>query len=687
MTNIFSSKQWSSSPAGYWTIQYEYKRSGADMQYRFYWKVWIGSASWFNDGLQLQLFVGGVQHNITVKGVTSGKGWSYDGTTDWYTVKNKTSGTTSFYAKLKDTNTNAIRNTSDTYSLAVSPAGSKLGTIQDFTIESGLTIPITKYNSAFTDTLEIYLWDFGEYRLLKTISGITNGTKVTFTEDELYATYSYNEALYREFRFILTTKSGSTTIGNSQVNGKGYIAQANPSFTASQVTVVDSNESTVAVTGSNAVFVLGKSTPKVTWTPATAQKRAEISNYNLYWKGQNPQSQDSTDGTTGVSFGLTASGNTTLEVTVKDSRGWSTKVSKGITVIPYSSPTAVITLRRENNYEDTTYFKIDAGFSSVVVDGVEKNFVNCKYRYKESGGNYGSWTTIADNVQTTLTLDKNKEFVFEVNVTDAFGTVFSNTYKLAKGKFPLFIDTGMNAVGVNAFPKTGEAFRVEGGKTALVGGLSVEGGASFLTGGATINNQFANDVIEFALSCPAGITPFNTGESTTNIPNSDYAYSSGYVHRKTSDQITIVLYSYNNTNKIAMNTLLGETWSGWNEIVPTADYVVEQGTSGIWTYRKWNSGYCECEGTSSATATFTTLIGTAGNYGVYEGSTVNVALPSGLFTSVNAIPIVNTRTSNGSWAENPFASTSIVTFYPINIMKKTSAINVYFTIRITGTWK
>lgn len=121
--------------------------------------------------------------------------------------------------------------------------------------------------------------------------------------------------------------------------------------------------------------------------------------------------------------------------------------------------------------------------------------------------------------------------------------------------------------------------------------------------------------------------------------------------------------------------------------LPAADYVIEQGTSGIWTYRKWNSGYCECEGTGSATATFTNLIGTAGNYGVYEGSTVNVALPSGLFTSVNVIPIVNTRTSNGSWAENPFASTSIVTFYPINIMKKTSAIDVYFTIRVTGTWK
>ena len=671
MTNIFSSKQWSRSPAGYWTIQYEYKRSGADMQYRFYWKVWIGSASWFNDGLQLQLFVGGVQHNITVKGVTSGKGWSYDGTTDWYTVKNKTSGTTSFYAKLKDTNTGAIRNTSDTYSLAVSPAGSKLGTIQDFTIESGLTIPITKYNSAFTDTLEIYLWDFGEYRLLKTISGITNGTKVTFTEDELYATYSYNESLYREFRFILTTKSDSTTIGSSQVDGKGYIAQANPSFTASQVTVVDSNESTVAVTGSNAVFVLGKSTPKVTWTPATAQKRAEITNYNLYWKGQNPQSQDSTDGTTGVSFGLTASGNTTLEVTAKDSRGWSTKVSKGITVIPYSSPTAVITLRRENNYEDTTYFKIDAGFSSVAVNGIEKNFVNCKYRYKESGGSYGSWTTIADNVQTTLTLDKNKEFIFEVNVTDAFGTVFSNTYKLAKGKFPLFIDTGINAVGVNAFPKTDEAFRVEGGTARL-------------DGGGTINNQFAGDVIEFAMNCPSGLTPFNTDENTTNIPSAEYKYSSGYVHRRTTDQITIVLYSYNNTNKITMNTLFGEAWSGWNEIVPTADYVVEQGTSGIWTYEKWANGKAVCYGYDTKTVACTTA------YGYLYGGSTTISLPSGLFVSggIDSIHVTTGGSTGSGYAFfGRYASATNTGFSALFLSTASASKDITFSAEVKGTWK
>lgn len=40
-----------------------------------------------------------------------------------------------------------------------------------------------------------------------------------------------------------------------------------------------------------------------------------------------------------------------------------------------------------------------------------------------------------------------------------------------------------------------------------------------------------------------------------------------------------------------------------NEVLPfaAADYIVEQGTDGIWTYRKWNSGIAECWGEDTGT--------------------------------------------------------------------------------------
>ena len=45
----------------------------------------------------------------------------------------------------------------------------------------------------------------------------------------------------------------------------------------------------------------------------------------------------------------------------------------------------------------------------------------------------------------------------------------------------------------------------------------------------------------------------------------------------------------------------GGTWTGWNCIAPAGDYITSQGTSGSWTYRKWNSGVAECWARLNAT--------------------------------------------------------------------------------------
>jgi len=65
-------------------------------------------------------------------------------------------------------------------------------------------------------------------------------------------------------------------------------------------------------------------------------------------------------------------------------------------------------------------------------------------------------------------------------------------------------------------------------------------------------------------------------------------------------------------------------------VMPMADdYVVEADTSGIWTYRKWNSGVAECWGNISHKIT------SWGGWGsLYEAFPVyNASYPSGLFVS------------------------------------------------------
>lgn len=71
-----------------------------------------------------------------------------------------------------------------------------------------------------------------------------------------------------------------------------------------------------------------------------------------------------------------------------------------------------------------------------------------------------------------------------------------------------------------------------------------------------------------------------------------------------------------------------------------ADYVVEQGTSGIWTYRKWNSGVAECWGVESVT-----ISNYATAFGGYAFST-SANYPAGLFADTPSY-FYSARVGNG----------------------------------------
>lgn len=79
----------------------------------------------------------------------------------------------------------------------------------------------------------------------------------------------------------------------------------------------------------------------------------------------------------------------------------------------------------------------------------------------------------------------------------------------------------------------------------------------------------------------------------------------------------------------ASNGTVSTAVSGTDYAPPAADYIVQQGTSGIWTYRKWSSGVAECWGTQTVTNATFAAWGSAYSYDV-----PTVAFPSGLFTAL-----------------------------------------------------
>lgn len=106
------------------------------------------------------------------------------------------------------------------------------------------------------------------------------------------------------------------------------------------------------------------------------------------------------------------------------------------------------------------------------------------------------------------------------------------------------------------------------------------------------------------------------------------------------------------------------------------DYVVETGTSGIWTYRKWSSGTAECWGEKTAA--------------VSSKSVLNVPSFSFPFT-FTAIPNINVGcTASGADLYRvhnlkDFADTQTMRLTFIN--NYTAQVNITASIYVIGKWK
>ena len=122
----------------------------------------------------------------------------------------------------------------------------------------------------------------------------------------------------------------------------------------------------------------------------------------------------------------------------------------------------MLDLARQNNFYSSTDIKVDANYSLLTVDNVNKNTITIKVRTKKvSDQSYGSYTTLQDNVTTTLTLDNNYQWDVQVLLEDKLG---STTYNLQidRGIPIIFFDRLKRSVGINCFPENNTSLEVEG---------------------------------------------------------------------------------------------------------------------------------------------------------------------------------------------------------------------------------
>lgn len=116
-----------------------------------------------------------------------------------------------------------------------------------------------------------------------------------------------------------------------------------------------------------------------------------------------------------------------------------------------------------------------------------------------------------------------------------------------------------------------------------------------------------------------------------------------------------------------------------------ADWVIETGTSGIWEYRKWNSGISECWGSEgNSSVAVTAWSGTS----LYTASFASINWPTGLFITAPRIMEFAEVTSGNGWLSRNTGANSTGTGVRYVITPKNTALSqVNIHTYAIGRWK
>lgn len=404
-------------------------------------------------------------------------------------------------------------------------------TCNSFYIGDSTTINISRASSSFTHTVK---YNYGT--LSGTIATKTSETSIGWTPPTtFYGQIPNGTTGYGSI--TCETYSGNTLIGTSTANFNAYAKESDCIPTVS-ATIVDTNESTIALTGDSTKLIKYLSQPKVTIT-ATAKNSASIKSRKMTWG----DGQTSTNAEATFTNGVTSS-NVTVSAT--DSRGYSKAVMYDLTnlwveyvKLAFSS----IALKRPESTSSTVNIKVNGNYFNGSF-GTVKNDFTLRYRYKEEGGTYTGYVTVEtartndtfDYSATLEGIDYRKQYIFEFVVEDAAMVVSSGERILEKGE---------------------AIFRVGHDYTRTNGRILDEYGTEVLNGMSKYETSGSIDV---------NTTIEELVLSTTNTPDSGFWYvkTMFYADKTATSNRTQIAYPYNRVAPTYCRYYVNGTgWSEW----------------------------------------------------------------------------------------------------------------------------
>ena len=493
----------------------------------------------------------------------------------------------------------------------------------------------------------------------------TCGSKEGYILGSSSATSTSNSVSWKPPLFLAAQNTKGTSVaatitlytynGNgAYVGSKSYsITLAIPASVKPTLTIDVSDPTGYKDTYGN--YVQGKSKIKVIPT-ATIAQGASIVEYEYVIGGTQYK------GDTVETSAISQSGSITVKVKATDTRGRYAEVEQIVTVLAYSAPSLEITRVERTNAvgepkKDGTYLTVYFNASIISLSSLNKATLKVKKKKKTDT----SWipeVTIVSEVSDysvtggkyTFVADPASSYDVMMTLSDSFNVPVQRTA------------TGSSCTKVFSVFSEGKGFAVgkvaEKENTFEVGWDTDFGGAVYDRFNTLIGNGLATYTGTGDDAIDANTTNEHLIVTNKNTPMilPDLGPTGGtylmYIftafHETKSDIRAQFAFPYNSIGSMYHRYYADGAWSEWRRHINAdelGDYVVEQGKSGIWTYRKWNSGLGEY-------------------WGREEGFTLETGWhrsPAAPFTVVNLGDAVPTVTNWYGSDDNRTARSNIIT--------------------------
>lgn len=307
------------------------------------------------------------------------------------------------------------------------PRASKITSDASITIPNNLQIKIQSYYNAFTHDVTLKV----NGNTIRTLTGVKGTQNITFTDEEIQSFYTETTKKYLTSQITVVTKNGNTTIGTATKTGKFSFNEGENKPTFDNFTfepldqgTKDLTEWTTPVSADNGKSIKNKTIYKINCSTPTFKNGATLSYYLVELNGKSYKSTSST-----IELDTPITYADYLKVSVVDSRGFKTTVSKQLTVLDYNDPVPQegFSIERQT-YPNNEDVKITGTVKFTKTD-IIKNNIAVYIQYKDVNSETWSERSAISFTQTgdTITIDYTKTgfdldtlYDFEVIINDYY---------------------------------------------------------------------------------------------------------------------------------------------------------------------------------------------------------------------------------------------------------------------------